>query len=69
MSIHTEYGETQRLNVMSAALGVYRSARREQVTAPAAYGVAIALVQHGLGLKLSDACHVFNDFLIQNHEP
>jgi len=66
--IHTEYSETQRLNVLSAALGLYRSARRDQLTGPAAFGVAVALVQHGLGLRLSDACHIFSDFLIQNHE-
>lgn len=61
--IHTEHSETQRLNVISGAIGIYHSAQRDNDTAPAAYGVAVALIQHGLGVRLKDACYLLDDAL------
>lgn len=59
----TEDLDTRRHNVVEVARVLYRAAQRDTLTAPAAYGIAVALIQHGLGLTLADACHIMNDVI------
>ena len=58
-------GNRDTENVRAVALQVYESLMRDPVTAPAAYGIAAAVIRHALQCNLKVCCHLLDEWLLE----